>query len=272
MASPHAVSLWSSERSRRERIPYSQARLEIYPPRKRLKRRVPAIVILPGGGYGGTSFHEGVDVARFVADRGYYGIVLLYRVAPAIFPAPLADACRGMRLVRRIARVTMIDPRRVGIMGFSAGAHLAALVATQPDLYLDPEDDLVGRYSARPDRLMLVYPLVSLDRRTHDASVRNLLGERPSKKKRLMLSNHLHVDRKTPSSFIVHASDDGVVPVQNALWFADACAERGVSVEMHIYARGAHGFGLAESYEGPSTWTSHLLDWLSNWKVAEAVA
>jgi acetyl esterase/lipase len=210
-----------------------------------------AMLICPGGGYGIQARHEGEPFAQLLAMHGIVGIVLTYRVAPDIHPAPFADAARAMRLIRNLAPDYWIDPDRVGIMGFSAGGHLAATVATQPDLHADPEDDLAGTVSARPNRAVLGYPVISMADEAHTGSHANLLGDqgdRPVEEMRRLgelLSADRHISEKTPLSFLFHTADDPVVPVSHSLRYAAACAAAGISCETHIYAHGRHGVGMA---------------------------
>jgi acetyl esterase/lipase len=193
------------------------------------------------------------------------GIVCHYRVAPHRYPAPMADAARALRLVRHHANRWRIDPGRVALMGFSAGGHLAATTATQPDLHHDPEDDLVGAYSARPDRLVLAYPVISMVQEYHQGSAENLLGANPAIEQRRQLSNELHVTKKNPPVFLFHTADDPGVAVSNSIRFAQACLAQGVPTHLHVYARGAHGVGLAPDDPILASWPRLLLDWLRLW-------
>lgn len=240
-------------------------RLEIHLPRERRQGHADAVVILPGGGYAGRAPHEGEVMGRFFASHGLVGIVAHYRVAPNRFPAPYADACRALRLVREMSGDLSINPEKIALMGFSAGGHLAATVATQPDLYRDPEDDLASKWSARPNRVILAYPVVSfLPPLTHEGSVQNFLGETtPTRDQRVRFSNELHVTSENPPAFLFHTVEDPHVPVQNSLSFASACVEKGVQVEVHIYPRGPHGVGLAEEYSELRDWPQLLVNWLN---------
>jgi acetyl esterase/lipase len=209
--------------------------------------------------------HEGVQLARLFASKGMVAAVLTYRVAPNKFPAPYADAVRAMRIVRSRASEFGIDPARIGLMGFSAGGHLASTVATQPDLYKDPEDNLAATVSARPDRVVLGYPVITFGEFTHAGSVKNLLGDNPSAAQRAQFSGELHVSSQTPPAFIFHTADDGAVPVQNAFLFAEACVRNKVPVALHVYPRGKHGVGMALDNPELSGWTEVLLRWLADW-------
>ncbi len=225
----------------------------------------PAVIVLPGGGYGMLADHEGRPVAELFARHGLVGFVCHYRVAPHRFPLPYADAARAVRLVRSQAEALGVDPQRIALMGFSAGGHNACTVATQPDLHLDPHDDLAGRVSARPDRQILAYPVVSFVDSVHTGSWRNLLGEAASEAQRLGLSNERFVSEATPPTFLFHTADDPVVPVANALHYASACRQMNVPVELHVYEHGRHGVGLAPDEPKLRSWPRLLLDWLDDW-------
>lgn len=239
-------------------------RLEIYLPADRPATPVPAIVVCPGGGYARRADHEGEPFARLFAAHGMVGVVCHYRVAPHRHPAPYADAARAMRLVRSMADELGVDPQRVGLMGFSAGGHNACTVGTQPDLHHDEQDDLVGRFSARPDRLILAYAVVSFVYRPHQGTVGNLLGANPTDVMLRKLSGELHVSADAPPAFLFHTADDPGVPVENSLNFAAACRSAGVPVELHVYAHGPHGVGIASDKPALRSWTQMLVDWLSD--------
>ena len=224
-----------------------------------------AILVCPGGGYGGLAPHEGDPFAALFTAYGMVGAVLTYRVAPWRFPAPQADACRAIRLLRANAAQFGIDPVRIGIMGFSAGGHLAATTAAQPDLHRDPHDDLAGKISSRPDRAILAYPVISFGEHTHIGSVHNLLGNPPDSKLRDQLSNEKQVTATHPPVFLFHTADDGSVPVQNSLHYAEACRRAKVPVELHVYQTGNHGVGLALGNPALCGWSRLLLDWLKPW-------
>ncbi|MHB9031420.1 MAG: alpha/beta hydrolase [Anaerolineae bacterium] len=231
--------------------------MEIYPPTKPLADPAPAVIVLPGGGYEVLAPHEAVPFGEFWAAHGYVGVVCYYRVAPNRFPAPMADAARAVRLVRTRAAEFGVDPHKVAIMGFSAGGHLACTTATQPDLWHDPQDDLVGKISARPDRAILAYPVISMRR---GLCAKSLLGE-PTREMKLQMSNELHVTADTPPIFIFHTADDAVVPVSHSLNYAAACRKAGVPVELHVYRTGHHGVGLASQMPDLKSWMGLALDW-----------
>ncbi|MBC7920937.1 MAG: alpha/beta hydrolase [Ferruginibacter sp.] len=226
-----------------------------------------AILICPGGGYGALAKdHEGKQLAEFFASHGIASAVVLYRVSPHRFPAPYADACRAMRLLRQNATKYHLDPARLGMMGFSAGGHLASTVTTQPDLYRDPDDNLAATVSARPDRAVLCYAVISMDDASaHQGSVKNLLGENPDPAQARQMSSYRHVTASTPPTFLWHTADDAGVPVQNSLLFAQACAEKKVPVALHIFPKGRHGVGMAPDDPTLRVWPQLLLTWLGDW-------
>jgi len=208
-----------------------------------------AAVICPGGGYAYLSWNkEGTDVARWLQARGVTGAVLKYRLpAPGRVPSgqlvSLLDAQRAIRLLRERAAEFDIKTNRVGILGFSAGGHLAACAATKFAEPLPHEDQHVGP-SVRPDFCGLIYPVISMLNSPHLGSSTNLLGRDPSEQLLAQFSCEKLVTHDTPPSFIVQARDDGTVPVTNSVLFADACQRAGVPVELHLYDKGGHGFGL----------------------------
>lgn len=223
------------------------------------------VIVCPGGGYGGLAKHEGEPFARLFAQHGLLSAVLTYRVSPNRFPAPYNDACRAIRLVRSKAEELQIDPSRIAIMGFSAGGHLASTVATQPNLHLEPDDDLSATVSARPDRVILGYPVISFVTRYHGGSAANLLGPEPSEERRAQFSNERHVTKSNPPAFIFHTGDDAAVPVENALMFASAYAREQLPCELHVYRTGPHGVGMALNNPALKSWTNLLVDWLADW-------
>ena len=242
-----------------------QPRLEIYQPTGFDPKPRAAIIVCPGGGYSFLAPHEGDPFAALFAAHGFVSAVLYYRVAPWKFPAPQADACRAIRLLRANGALFGIDPHRIGLMGFSAGGHLTATTAAQPDLHRDPHDDLVGTVSARPDRAILGYPVTSFTQFAHEGCVATLLGTTTDRKMREQLSNEKQVTAAHPPTFLFHTADEEVVPVQHSLLYADACRRAKVPVELHVYQSGVHGVGLALDNPTLCSWTDLLLDWLKPW-------
>jgi acetyl esterase/lipase len=207
-----------------------------------------AVVICPGGGYGGLAMaKEGMEVAQWMQNRGIAGFVLRYRCGGGKNqqPVPLLDAQRALRMVRSRAKEWNIDPERIGILGFSAGGHLASTAATMFDEGDSGSDDSVARMSSRPDFAVLVYPVISMaEGVTHVGSRVNLLGRDADEALVKRWSTDRQVTAKTPPTFLVHASDDEVVPVKNSLLFYEALIEHGNPAELHVYEAGGHGFGM----------------------------
>jgi len=227
----------------------------------------PAIVIFPGGGYGGLAEHEGRDYAQFLNQQGLAAFVVKYRLGSAGYrhPIMIMDAARAVRWVRYNAEKLGVDPRRIGVMGSSAGGHLTATLLTR----FDPGDiasaDSVDRVSSRPDIGILCYPVITMGQFTHLGSKRNLLGERPTNEMVEALSNEKQVQATTPPVFVWHTWEDQAVPVENALMFATALRQEGVTFDLHIYTKGRHGIGLntkPPEFENPHPWTQDLLFWL----------
>ncbi|MDP4208716.1 MAG: alpha/beta hydrolase [Bacteroidota bacterium] len=225
-----------------------------------------AVVICPGGGYTRLAIdHEGYQVAEWLNKQGVAGIVLKYRLpSDEIMKdktiGPLQDAQEAIRIVRRNAQAWNIDPRKVGIMGFSAGGHLASTLSTH---YSDRVYIVSDTVSARPDFSVLIYPVISMKPEiTHGGSRQNLLGKNPEAALQDRFSNELQVNKNTPPAFLVHATDDGTVPVQNSINYLLALKTNGVSGELHIYEKGGHGFGLGRSKGTEITWPEAFKTWL----------
>lgn len=223
------------------------------------------VVLCPGGGYDHLATgHEGGVVAEWLNSLGITVFVLRYRVGPRYRqPAPLQDARRAVRMVRHRAQEWLVDPRRVGILGFSAGGHLAAITATRWNEGNKGADDPVDRVSSRPDFLILVYPVITFSTRyANQHAIDNLLGDDQSEKLRTLLSCERHVNTSTPPTFLVHAGDDKAVLAENSVLFYLALRKAGVACELHIYERGGHGFGLAPDDPIVGSWTRRCADWL----------
>lgn len=223
-----------------------------------------AVVVCPGGGYAHLAIgHEGKDVGEWLGSFGVTAFVLRYRIAPYRHPAPMLDVQRAIRTVRSRAKEWRIDPQRIGVMGFSAGGHLASTAATHFDEGDAEAADPVNRTGCRPDFAILVYPVVSFTTEyAHKGSRRNLLGEDPDVKLVRSLSNELQVTKKTPPTFLMHTSGDTGVPAENSILFYLALRKAGVPAEMHVYEKGRHGFGLAPNDPALGTWPGRLKDWL----------
>jgi len=206
-----------------------------------------AVVVCPGGGYGGLADdHEGKQVAEWLNTLGIAGFVLKYRLGPRYHhPAMLQDAGRAIRTVRAGASKWNLDPHRIAIMGFSAGGHLASTAGTHYDAGKPDADDPTEQVSSRPDRLILVYPVITFAPPfRHSGSLRNLLGENPAPELVENLSNDRQVTRDTPPTFLAHTNADTSVAAENSMQFALALRKAGVPVELHLFERGRHGLGL----------------------------
>jgi acetyl esterase/lipase len=224
-----------------------------------------AIVICPGGGYSHLSeVKEGSDVAKWLNSIGISAFVLRYRLGMRYHqPNQLLDAARAVRTVRSRAKEWNIDPARIGILGFSAGGHLASTLGTHFDAGMPKAADPIDRVSSRPDLMVLVYPVISMGEFAHGGSKLNLLGEAPSADLVKLYSNELQVTAETPPTFLVHTMSDSTVPVENSLMFADALRRNKVPFELHLYERGPHGFGLAPTNPVLATWVERCADWLT---------
>src|SRR5437660_2152553 len=206
------------------------------------------LVVCPGGSYTAlASNHEGRQVANWLNSLGIAAFVLKYRLGPRHHhPTDLGDAQRAIRLVRAHATEYGIAPDRLGVMGFSAGGHLAATMGTHFDNGNANDPDPIQRAGSRPDFLVLGYPVISFTTPyTHKGSLSNLLGDNPDPKLMEGLSNELQVTAQTPPTFLFHTSEDKTVPVENSVLFYLALRKAGVAAEMHIFERGPHGVGLA---------------------------
>lgn len=223
------------------------------------------IVVCPGGGYRNLAMdHEGDQVARWLNSFGISAFVLKYRLGPKYnHPVELGDAQRALRYVRHNAAKFQIEANRVGIMGFSAGGHLASTAATHFDKGNPTASDPIDRQPSRPDFAVLGYPVISFTTDyTHQGSKRNLLGENPDPKLVELLSNELQVTAETPPTFLFHTNEDTGVPPENSVLFYLALRKAGVPAELHIYERGRHGVGLAPTDKVLSSWPARLADWL----------
>ncbi|MGI9240646.1 MAG: alpha/beta hydrolase [Verrucomicrobiales bacterium] len=223
----------------------------------------PAIVVCPGGGYGGVVMsYEGNEVAEWFADLGFAAFVLRYRVAPHHHPAQMHDVQRAMQFVRAGAADYSIDPQRIGVIGFSAGGHLAAMAGTKFAEADPASPDPVMRVSSRPDFMILAYPVISTEEGVgHAGSTRNLLGSDPSDELLESMSLEKQVTAETPPTFIFQTDQDKIVPAENSILFYSALRRAGVSAEFHSFREGPHGVGLGR-HEGSKIWSKLLQIWL----------
>jgi acetyl esterase/lipase len=228
-----------------------------------------AVVICPGGGYHILAYDwEGSDIARWFSSRGIAAMVLKYRLPDSksnIVPhkTPLMDAQRAFRMVRYHAESWNIDPGMIGIMGFSAGGHLASTLSTHFDKGDPGHTDPVERISCRPDFSILVYPVISFTEEfSHSGSRTALLGKDPDPKLVRYYSNELQVTSETPPAILIHSGDDGGVPVQNSLAYYGALFEKAIPAEIHVYPYGGHGYSLAIGKGHLATWPDRVLEWI----------
>jgi acetyl esterase/lipase len=238
--------------------------LTVYLPRI-MTADTPAVIVCPGGGYARLADnHEGRQVAAYLNSLGMAAFVLRYRLGPRYqHPIELGDAQRAIRLVRSRAAEWRIDSRRVGIMGFSAGGHLAMTASTIFDSGDPKSKDDVDRVSSRPDFAVLAYPVISMVAAwTHQGSRRNLLGENPDPVVAKRLSGEFAVTKDTPQTFIFHTNEDTVVPAENSVNYFLALRQAGVPAEMHVFEKGPHGVGLANDNPSLSPWSALLATWL----------
>jgi len=242
--------------------------IEIYLPTRRNVTGV-GVMIMPGGGYAGLAYDwEGTDMAKWFNTLGITAFVLKYRVPLSKSVenkewVPLQDAQRAIRIIRSKAAEFRIDPHKIGIMGFSAGGHLASTLGTHYDQNIPFMNDEIDKVSARPDFEILMYPVISMKPDiTHGGSRDNLIGKNPSQELVNTFSNELHVNAETPPTFLLHATDDGAVKVENSLVFYQALKDNNVPVEMHIFPSGGHGFAFGLGNPSLEQWLSLLEQWI----------
>ena len=225
----------------------------------------PAVIVCPGGGYQNLAAnHEGRQVANFLNSLGVAAFVLKYRLGPRYrHPIELGDAQRAIRTVRARASEWRLDPGRIGILGFSAGGHLAMTASTWFDGGNAQAADAVDRASSRPDFSVLGYPVISMTAAwTHRGSQRNLLGDPPDPDLAARLSGENAVMKDTPPTFIFQTNEDTAVPAENALYYFLALRKAGVPAELHVFEKGGHGVGLANDNPSLSPWSTLLANWL----------
>ena len=230
----------------------------------------PAVVICPGGSYRAlASNHEGRQVASYLNSLGVAAFVLRYRLGPRYHhPIELGDAQRAIRLVRSHAADWRVDPARVGIVGFSAGGHLAMTASTRFDNGASGAADAVDRVSSRPDFAVLGYPVISMTEEwTHKGSRTNLLGENPDPELAKSLSGERAATKDTPPTFLFQTSEDTTVPAENSVHYYLALRKAGVPAEMHVFEKGPHGVGLANDDAALSEWSKLLANWLRGRKL-----
>ena len=225
-----------------------------------------AVIICPGGGYGGLAFdHEGYAIARWLNDNGIAGIILKYRLPSDLImkdksAGPLQDAQEALRIIRRNNEHWKIDPHKIGVIGFSAGGHLASTLSTH---FAEKVYENSDTTSARPDFSLLIYPVISFDASfTHMGSRKNLIGDNPSKDAIDHFSNELQITDKTPPAFLVHSSDDKAVPVKNSIVYYEGLIKNKITAEMHVFQKGGHGYGLSVDNGTQASWPDLCIRWM----------
>ncbi len=248
----------------------SDAEIFVYLPEKD-RNSGAAVLICPGGGYVMEAMdYEGYDIATFLQSKGVAGIVLKYRLPNKHHEVPSDDARRAMRIIRANAKEWGIDPEKIGIAGSSAGGHLASTAGTVFD-YGDPNStDLLERVSCRPDFMLLLYPVITMNEEfSHLGSRANLIGDGHNLELVRKYSNELNVNAETPPTFLVLADDDGAVPPRNSIEFYSALKKYKVPAEMHIFQFGGHGFGIRKDGRPSDNWPNMFMDWLKERKIVE---
>lgn len=239
-----------------------------YYPTDQNTQNLPAVLILPGGGYRTLSFkNEGTDVAEWLNTLGISAFVLMYRTpywesTPCKKEIPLSDAKQAMRIIRLHASAWNINPSQIGVLGFSAGGHLASTLSTQFD-YGKNTSDKIKTFSSRPDFSVLVYPVISMqDAYTHKGSRHSLLGNNPTNEEIIAYSNELQVKADTPPAILIHASNDLAVIPENSIVYYKALLKKNIPAALHIWEDGGHGFGLYREKGSVKYWPDTVREWL----------
>lgn len=248
----------------------SEAEIFVYLPEKS-KNSGAAVVICPGGGYWIEAMdHEGYDIAKWLKSKGVAGIVLKYRLPYGHHEVPSDDAKRAIRIVRQHATEWGINPEKIGIAGSSAGGHLASTVGTHFDMGNAISDNPLEQISCRPDFMLLLYPVISFNEEFgHMGSRKNLIGEVNDWKLVKEYSNELHITPQTPPTFLVLADNDVSVPPRNSVEFYLQLKKNNVPAEMHIFAKGGHGFGIRKNNLPADNWPNLFYDWLKAMKIVD---
>jgi acetyl esterase/lipase len=225
-----------------------------------------AVLICPGGGYGALAFdHEGIAIAKWLNDNGIAGFVLKYRLPSDLIMkdksvGPLQDAQEAIRIIRRNEAHWKINPQKIGVIGFSAGGHLASTLSTH---FAEKVYEVNDTISGRPDFSLLIYPVISFDSSfTHKGSRNNLIGVNPSADAIRHFSNELQITVKTPPAFLVHSADDKGVPARNSIVYFEGLVKNNIRAEMHIFQKGGHGYGLASNKGTESSWPELCINWI----------
>ena len=248
-------------------IPYYDSKIEAQIPEIKPyiindKKIHPAIIVLPGGGYYKLAPHEGEPIAKWLNSIGINAFVLTYRINPYMYPAPLLDLQRAIRYVRFNHSKFNIDVNRVGVLGFSAGAHLAATSCVHFDEGLRSSKDEIEKMSSRPDMSILCYPVISFLEYVHEGSKENLLGKNPSIELIRKMSVETQVKENTPPAFVWTTAEDKTVPMENSLLYVKALKEKNIPFEFHIFPKGRHGLGLKDEVPYVKRWALLCEEWL----------
>lgn len=279
---PNAVPNQNMDTDEKEQVEYRESgiiwvtnvqkpTLEVYLPAKG-NANGRAVVIFPGGGYSGLAYDwEGRDIAKALNGNGVAGIVVKYRLSRSKsivadqHIVPLQDAQRAIRIVRSKAKEWNLAENEIGIMGFSAGGHVASTLGTHFEDVVYPAQDVIDGISARPDFMALIYPVITLmEPAVNMGSRESLVGKEPTMEQLNYLSNEKQVKENTPPTFLLHAADDNPVPVENSLMFFKALKAHNISTTMHIYPSGGHGFSLGHKNKGLKNWLDLFVAWLDN--------
>lgn len=259
-SNPEVIQLWPDEAPvGNGQTEKSTAKITVYHPEK---PNGTAVVICPGGAYGVLVVEpEGHSIAKWLNTHGITGVVLEYRLPGGRYQVPLLDAQRAIRITRANARAWKLDPKRIGVMGFSAGGHLASTAGTHFDTGDQKSKDAIARQSCRPDFMILIYPVITMGPKTHGGSKRNLLGPDPKPDLVDLFSNEKQVTDRTPPAFLAHALDDTVVSPDNSRDFYLALQAHKIPSEYLELPNGGHGLN---GYKGPSwdAWQTKSLEWL----------
>lgn len=259
---PRVVPLWAdagavSQVSSDE--PAQTPHLLVYTPFAGRRQSDTTIVIIPGGGFFMLSPYEQL-LGEYFRALGYAAVVVNYRITPHRYPAGFVDAARAVRMVRQYASDWGIPTRHLVVLGGSAGGFITALLATRPDVVRDPADDLAETVSARPDGIVLLYPVIDAVSQTRSEAIRSWLANDLELGRRL--SPELHVTEATPPAILLHASDDTKIPVENSISYAKACWNAGVSAELHVFPRGGHGRTFGYDPLNTGRWRDVVQTWL----------
>ncbi|SER10868.1 alpha/beta hydrolase fold [Gracilibacillus ureilyticus] len=229
------------------------------------KKNAPFIIVIPGGGYSHRAFHEGEPVAKWLNENGFHAAVLRYQVAPIYEQEVISNGQMAVRAVRFHADNWGISPEKIGVLGFSAGGHLAAIISNLFDDGDKSSENTIMNYSSRPDFHILCYPVITMGEHTHQGSKNNLIGEQADEKLVARFSADKLVTENTPPAFIWSTANDPSVSNFNSLHYAEALQHKNIPYDLHIYQEGRHGLGLADEHPHVYMWQSVCLNWLNQY-------